>query len=161
MLLIDADLHRPSICKSLGIEARTGLAECLEDDLNLLSVLRRIDPLNWYLMPAGTPRDNPTEALQPEALSKMMKVLSYYFDWIVVDTPPVLPLTDTLSIAKCVDASLLVVRADRTPKEAVSEALSRLGNKHVLGIVLNGAEHLNRIYSQYDGYYGKHKNKSR
>jgi capsular exopolysaccharide synthesis family protein len=159
VLLIDADLHRPTMHEKLGLERRPGLAECLEDGLNLLSALRRIEPLQWYLLQAGSPRGNPAEALQPEALSDMMRVFSYHFDWIVIDTPPVLPLTDTLSVAQCVDTSLLVVKADVTPKEAVQEAIARLGPKHVLGIVLNSTERLNRVYSQYSSYYGKKKSR--
>jgi Mrp family chromosome partitioning ATPase len=77
------------------------------------------------------------------------------FDWVVVDTPPVTPLTDALTMARHVDASLLVVRADCTPRAAVDEALDRLGPKRVLGIVFNGAESLNRLYSKYYGHYGR------
>jgi Mrp family chromosome partitioning ATPase len=81
--------------------------------------------------------------------------LSLHFDWILIDTPPVAPLTDAVSLSRHVDGTLLVVRAGCTPQEAVKEALTLIGPKHVLGIVFNAAESLNRLYSQYYGYYDK------
>jgi Mrp family chromosome partitioning ATPase len=85
-------------------------------------------------------------------MSNIMRRLSEHFDWIVIDTPPVIPLTDAALLSRLVDASLLVVRADRTPKDAVDRALAILGTKHVVGVVLNAAEDLNRQYYGY-GYY--------
>jgi Mrp family chromosome partitioning ATPase len=84
-----------------------------------------------------------------------MERLTPYFEWILVDTPPVLPLTDAISLSKQVDATLLVARADRTPREAIEQALTVIGRKHVLGIVLNGTESLGRRYSQYYQKYGE------
>lgn len=89
--------------------------------------------------------------MQSDSLSTAMQGLSPHFDWILIDTPPVAPLTDALSLSKHVDASLLVVRASQTSQEAVREALTRLGPKNVQGIIFNGAEELERIYSDYYG----------
>ena len=155
VLLIDADLYHPTLAQRLDLEIRPGLAECLEKGSDPLSAVRRLQPLGWYLLPAGEPRGNPTELLQPESFSKLMQRLSPYFDWILIDSPPVAPLTDAVLLSKHVDASLVVVRADRTPQEAVKEALTLLGPKQVLGIIFNAAEGLNRLYSEYYGYYGK------
>ncbi len=155
VLLIDGDMHRPSLVKSLGLQPRAGLAECLEDGLDPMEQIRKVKPLAWYLLQAGTPRDNPTELLQSDALSTVIQRVVPHFDWILIDTPPVLPLTDALSLSRQVDATLLVARAGRTGREAIEESLRLIGRKHVVGIVLNGAEGLNRLYSQYAGYYGK------
>ena len=155
VLLIEADLHQPALAKSLGLRPRPGLAECLEDGVDPLSQLRKVEPLGWYSLQAGSPRGNPTELIQSDALKAVMERLMPYFDWILIDTPPVLPLTDALSLSRQVDATLLVARADRTPREAIEQALTVIGRKHVLGIVLNGAEGLDRLYSQYYGHYGK------
>lgn len=154
-LLIEADLHRPSLVKSLGLQPRPGFAECLEDGLDPMSQIRKVNPFGWYLLQAGTSRDNPTELLQSDALSTVMQRVSSHFDWILIDTPPVLPLTDAISLSRQVDATLLVARAGRTSREAIEESLALIGRKHVVGIVLNGADGLNRLYSQYAGYYGK------
>ena len=155
VLLVEADLHQPSLAKSLGLRPTPGLAECLEDGLDPLSQLRKVEPLGWYLLKAGSPRGNPTDLIQSDGLKTVMERLTPYFDWILIDAPPVLPLTDALSLSRQVDATLLVARADRTPREAIEQALTVIGRKHVLGIVLNGTEGLGRLYSQYYGHYGK------
>ena len=160
VLLIEADLYHPSLTQQLRIKPGPGLAECLEGGLSPLSTVRRIEPLGLYLLSSGEPHSNPTELLQSEALSGVMEELSSYFDWILIDSPPVTPLTDALSLARHVDASLLVVRAGHTPREAIEETLHLLGHERVLGILLNAVEGLNRLYSKYYGYYGTNSSSS-
>jgi capsular exopolysaccharide synthesis family protein len=155
VLLIDGDLHHPTLAASLGIEVQPGLAECFECGVDPLSAIRRLEPLSWYLLQSGTPKGNPTDFLQTDALAEMMVTLSSQFDWILVDTPPVAPLTDALSISRRVDGTLLVVRAGVTPRTAIDEAIELLGQQHLLGIVFNGAEGLDRRYKKYHKYYGR------
>ncbi len=154
VLLIEADLHRPTLTEQLGLERRAGLSDCLEGGLNPILALRRLEPLSWYLLPAGEPHSNPTELLQTEALAGMLQTLSPHFDWILIDSPPVIPLTDALSIARQTNATLLVAREGRTPREAIEKAIVVLGRQRVLGIVLNAAEGLDRMYSGYHDYSG-------
>lgn len=154
VLLIEGDLHRPSLAKTLGIPVRAGLAECIEDGVDPLAALTKLNPLNWYLMQAGQPHGNPTEILQSASTSIVLQTLAPHFDWILIDTPPLAPLTDALSLARLADASLLVLRAGHTPREAAEEALALLGPGHVAGIIFNGAEGLNKLYKKYSGYYG-------
>jgi|SRR5580658_1345588 capsular exopolysaccharide synthesis family protein len=154
VLLIEADLHHPTLSEQLRIERRVGLADCLEGNLNPMSALRRLDPLGWYLLPSGEPRSNPTELLQTDAFAGVLQKVSPHFDWILVDSPPVLPLTDALSLARQVNASLMVAREGRTPREAIEKAISVLGRQRVLGIILNAMEGLDRLYSGYYGYNG-------
>jgi len=78
-----------------------------------------------------------------------MQKLSPCFDWILIDSPPVIPLTDSISLQQHVDASLLVVRAGQTPREAVEQTIALLGKKNIVGIVLNGMEARNHLYYQY------------
>jgi capsular exopolysaccharide synthesis family protein len=156
VLLIDADLHHASLNHQLGIKAPTGLMECLKDGLNPLSVIKRIEPLKWYLLPAGGATANPTELLQTESVSGVLQKLSPHFDWIIIDSPPVIPLTDAVSLTRHTDATLLVARAGSTPETTIESAISLLDSKHVIGIVLNGVDGLDRAYSRYkySGYYG-------
>jgi succinoglycan biosynthesis transport protein ExoP len=154
-LLIDGDLHHSSVAKSLGIPLRSGLAECLQDNVDPMSEIRRLEPFGFHLLQAGEARGNPTELLQSAALSAVMQRLAPHFDWIVADTPPILPLTDALSLSRQVDATLIVARADRTSRDAIEETIKLIGQKYVLGIVLNGAEGLDRQYSRYYGHYKK------
>lgn len=154
VLLIEADLHRPTLSEQLGLEIREGLADCLEGSLNPFSVLRRLEPLSWYLLPAGEARSNPTELLQTEALAGILQKLSPHFDWILIDSPPVIPITDALSLARHTNATLLVAREGRTPGDAIEKAITVLGRQRILGIVLNAVENLDRLYSGYYGYSG-------
>jgi capsular exopolysaccharide synthesis family protein len=153
VLVVEADLHRSSIGENLQLKPWAGLTECLTDDaVSPLSAIRRLEPLGWYLLPAGEPRRNPTELLQTPTFGKIMQQLAPYFDWILVDSPPVLPLTDSLSLQQHADASLLVVRAGQTPREAIDQTVNLLGKKNILGIVLNGIERHNEP-SYQQGYY--------
>jgi capsular exopolysaccharide synthesis family protein len=158
VVLIEADLHHPTLTEYLGIEGRMGLADCLEGRLSPLSVLRRIEPLGWYLLPAGEPRDNPTELLHPDALAGVFQELSNHFDWVLIDAPPVRPLTDALMLARQANATLLVAREGRTPRELLEKAIALLGRQRVLGMVLNGVEGLDRLYTGYYGYSGYSRN---
>lgn len=155
VLLIDADLHQRTLAATLGLPDGPGLADCLEDNVDPVSILRRVDPLGFFLLSSGATDHNPAELLQTESLSRITKKLASLFDWVLIDTPPVVPLTDALLLSRHADASLVVVRADITPRDAVEEALSLLGRQHVLGIVLNGAEGLDRRYARYSQYYGQ------
>lgn len=149
VLLIEGDLRRPILCTRLGIQSEAGLAECLETGSDPITALRRIDPLGWYLLPAGKVQGNPTELLQSDGLASVMQALSPCFDWILIDSPPATPLADVPALKAHADASLLVVRAAITPKESIEAAMARIGPKHVLGMILNGAEHLDQLYSKY------------
>jgi Mrp family chromosome partitioning ATPase len=155
-LLVEADLHQPTLTQRLGLSLKSGFANCLEDAVNPLSVIRRIDPLGWYLLPAGRARTNPTELLQKDIISELFQTTFRTFDWVIVDSPPVAPLADALALRQQTDATLLVARAGRTPVQAVEDALTLLGRQHVLGIVLNGVEGMEKAYSEYySSYTGK------
>jgi len=162
VLLIEGDLYHSCLAPRLNLTARAGLAECLEDASNPMPHIRRLEPLGWCLLSAGEPHRNPTELLQTEAFPGMMRQLSTHFDWILIDSPPVLPLTDALLLKQQTDASFLVVRAGQTPGNAVDEAIALLGPKHVAGVILNCAEKLGKLYSgyYYDSPYYKRERKT-
>lgn len=156
VLLIEGDLHRSSISKELGLTGRPGVADCIENDADPRSLVRRIEPIGFNFLPAGNPGGHPGELLQSGKLQTMMESLSPYYDWILIDSPPVSPFTDTLSWKERADATLLVVRAGSTPTQATDEALTLLGRKHVLAIILNGVEGLDKIYKKhYKAYTGR------
>lgn len=157
VLVVEGDLCHSSLSPYLGIPQRAGLAECIEKGLHPLPLLRRLDPLGWYLLASGRVHGNTTELLDNQALAGIFETLRPYFDWIIIDTPPVAPLTDTLTLKQFADAGLLVVRADQTPTEAVEDAIGRLGAGSLLGIVLNGSTQVNRLYSEYRKTYGVEK----
>lgn len=152
VLLIEGDLHHSEILEQFGLGSSAGFGECLDQHLDPLSAIKRIEPLGWYLLPAGLRRTNATELLQTPAVDEILQKVARYFEWVVIDSPPVLPLTDALSLRQRADACLVVVRADVTSRDAVEETVRLVGKEHILGIVLNGVEGLQRLYSKY-GYY--------
>jgi capsular exopolysaccharide synthesis family protein len=155
VLVLEADFFRPSLGRVLGIPPGPGLAECLRDNSDPMAGLRRIEPLGWYLLPAGTSVSNPTELVQSTRFSSLVAMFETRFEWILVDSPPVAPVADILALRALADACLLVVRAGQTQREMVEEAVRQLGREHVVAIVLNGAEGLDRQHSKYYGkYYG-------
>jgi len=152
VLLVDADFHHSTLAESLRLNRWVGLSECLQDhSLSPFQAIRRIEPLGWHLMPAGDAPRNPTELLQTPAFGELMHKLAPAFDWILIDSPPILPITDALSMLQHVDAGLLIVRAGRTSREAVERAVSMLGQNRIAGVVLNGVDTTDPLYY---GYYG-------
>jgi tyrosine-protein kinase Etk/Wzc len=112
-----------------------------------------VEPLGWHFLSAGERNaGSPTESLQPQELSDLFQKLSVQFDWIIVDSPPILPLSDAVALRQHLDGTLLVARAGATPAKAVNDAIALLGKKHILGLILNGVEKLNQPYSSYDEY---------
>jgi capsular exopolysaccharide synthesis family protein len=155
VLLIEGDLHRATLSAMLGMSGRPGLAECLESGADAGLLVRRIEPLGCYFLPAGKAEGNPSELLHSGDLRKVMEALSGSFDWVIVDSPPVIPLTDALSWKGCTDATLLLARAGRTPASAVEQAVQLLGKKNVLAIILNGVDGLDAMYRKYYRSYSR------
>lgn len=140
ILVVEADLHHPCLVKTLGLEAWAGLTSCLQNDLSPLSAIRRVEPLGWCLLPAGETRRNPTELLQTPAFGNLMQRLAPHFEWILIDSPPVVPLTDSISLQHHADGTLVVIRAEQTPREAIEQAVALLGRKKICAVILNGIE---------------------
>jgi len=157
VLLIEADLHHPTVTRRLGLDHQglLGLSECLEGEVkDPLSVIRSVEPIGIYLLPAGKPKSHPTELLQSDSVAGTMQTLREQFDWVLIDSPPVKPLSDALLLRQRTDATILVIRAGRTLSPAVDDAVALLGKKNILGMVLNGVEGIERAYSRYYGSYG-------
>jgi Mrp family chromosome partitioning ATPase len=153
VLLLEADVHRPSLVKKLGLRPWPGLIECFRRGDDPMLAIRRIDPLGFYLLPAGQPAEDSVNILQSNLTSQLIKGLSSSsFSWILVDSPPTTPVADILALKTQADGTLLVARAGETPREAIEESARNLGRDHIIGIILNGVEGLNRVYSKYYGY---------
>ncbi len=155
VLLVEGDLHRPMVSEHLGLAGRPGVAECLMGAAQPYSLIRHIEPFRFNFLPAGNAKGNPGELLHVQSLRAMIESLTPHFDWILIDSPPVTPLADTLSWKQCADATLLIARAGRTPARAVEEAVDLITKKHILAIVLNGIEDIDDIYKKYYRAYGR------
>ena len=153
VLLLETDVYRPSLVRRLGLKPWAGLTECFESKSDPMLAIRRIDPLGFYLLPAGHPTEDGSSLLQSDFISQLIKGLAATsFSWILIDSPPTTPIAEILALRAQSDATLLVTRAGKTPREAIEESTRNLGRDHILGIILNGVEGLNRLYSQYYGY---------
>ncbi len=153
VLLMEADLYHSPLVTMLGLDPAPGLAECIESGLDLRSAMRKLQPLEWFFLPAGKPQGNPTELLHRDGFVRIMRQLVSSFDWVLIDSPPVLPLVDALMLKHHADGTLLIARAGHTPRKAIEQSLSLLGQDHILGIVLNATEKVNQSYSKYSNYY--------
>lgn len=153
VLLIEGDLHRPSLLENLGLGAMPGIAEVLQESADPFSLIHKIDPLDFYLLPAGHAVEHPAEMFQGERFHGLLQSLRSCFDCIVIDCPPAFPLADVVALKAHADGVLLVARAGATPREAVAEAIGLFKPGQILGMVLNAEEEVNQIYANY--YYRK------
>jgi capsular exopolysaccharide synthesis family protein len=154
VLLIDADLRRPDIAARLGIETAggRGLVDVVADErLGLDDVTQRIEGFNLSVIPAGLTRLPIHEILRSPRLERLLQAARDRYDFIVLDTPPLLPVFDAAMVAKLVDGLLVVVAANRTPRKLLAEALTHLEPAKVLGIVFNRDTH--PLFGYYDPSY--------
>lgn len=152
VLVIDGDLRRPNIAAYLGLRSTAGLGETLAGSAGTLDAIRRIDGSELYVLPVTGESPNPTEQLSSARLGEILTELRGCFDFILVDSPPVMPFTDAQLLANHSDGVIMVVRAEMAPYETVEKALATLPASRMLGVVLNGADH-DRDSGYYDYYY--------
>lgn len=148
VLLIEADLRRPSISETLALAPAPGLGEWLNAGLDQVPV-QRIGAGGFFLLTAGqAPLESP-EAVGGPLMEALLRSARDSFDFVVVDAPPVLPVADTVLLQDLLDGFLLVVRSRLTPREAIIEALGRLRRDKVLGLVLNDHREYRHSYTNY------------
>jgi capsular exopolysaccharide synthesis family protein len=149
ILLLEGDVRRPSLSKVFGLKSYPGLCEWLEGERSLVSSLYRLEPGGIWLLPAGHAPANPLELLESIKLSALMEQLAAWFDWIIIDSPPVLPLADTSVWTRLADGVLLVTRQGTTQKRHLQRGLEALESKKVIGAVLNSSKNSsdNEYYS--------------
>jgi capsular exopolysaccharide synthesis family protein len=141
VLVVEADLRRPSIRDYLGVDdvMGPGLVGLLGNPgLGLDDVVRPCSPFNFDILVAGAPPAAAYELLKSPRLAEMLTAARRRYDYVVVDTPPILPAPDCRVIGRCVDGFLMVVAAHRTPRKMVAEALAAIEDGKLLGIVFNG-----------------------
>ncbi len=139
VLLLDADLRRPSLAQFFGISESPGLSDVLAGGTDLERTLVHLPDQHLTVLPAGGPAAQPAELLGSSAMRRVLEQLRGRFDRILIDMPPVAPLADVHVISPMIDGLLMVVRAGITPKPAIERALSGLDMGKVLGLVLNAA----------------------
>ncbi|MFI5113773.1 MAG: polysaccharide biosynthesis tyrosine autokinase [Terriglobales bacterium] len=159
VLLIDADLRRPSIHKTLGMGPRSGLSNVLTGSATLAQVIAPSPILpNLFILAAGTPPPNPAELLASANMKEVLDELREQYDHIVIDTPPTLSVTDAVVLSPRMDAIILVIRSGQTTKQALRRARDILlqVNAHVTGVLLNAVDLRSPDYYYYYEYQGKY-----
>jgi capsular exopolysaccharide synthesis family protein len=137
VIIIEADLRKPSLQHLFGLPPGPGLSEYLAGAVELKDVMRFLPDHNLTVIHAGASPANPAELLGSTAMRRLLDQLRTRFDRVILDTPPVLPLADVAVLAPLVDGTLLVVRAGVTPKPAIENALRAFDSSRLLGVVLN------------------------
>ena len=140
VLLIDADLRNPSLHKPLGAPLSPGLSDYLRDQASDAEIIQHGQDGKLCFIPAGSTRDSPSELLSNAGFEKLLDRLAPLFDWIIIDSPPCLPVADANVLAAQCDGVLLVVRAESTPWVAVERAGKELRKRNLVGVVLNAVE---------------------
>jgi capsular exopolysaccharide synthesis family protein len=154
VLLLDADLRRPSVAKRIGLvdEADPGLARVLgHPELVVGDAVMPCPPLPLSVLAPDTRESLPLEILHSPAFGALVHAARQAYRYVIVDTPPVVALPDARALSTLVDGFLLVVRAGVTPRSLLAEALEALEPEKVMGLVFNGDER------PFDGYYGRYK----
>jgi Mrp family chromosome partitioning ATPase len=137
------------LAQQFSLGKLAGLGEWLQSGQQAVSNIYHLGGPDFWLMPAGAPPANPLELMQSGRLSVLMGQLSTLFDWIIVDSPPLLPLADTTVWARLTDGALLVAREGKTEKGPLQRGLETLKKSDLLGVVLNGCtapEHTSYYY---------------
>ena len=151
-LLIDADLRGARLHVTLGTPATPGLSEYLLGEADEFGVMQRGPMENLFFIPSGRNVSNPAELVANGRLQLLFNRVEPLFDWIIIDSPPVIPVSDGVLLANCCDGVLMVVRSNATPVDVAKKARQEFREHRLVGVVLNGIEADSSPYSQY--YYG-------
>lgn len=151
-LLLEGDLRRPTLQRQVGLSRVPGLSQYLEGTVDAKLPIYRLDALGIWLMPAGHVPPNPLELMQAGRLSPLIDRLTAWFDWIVIDSPPILPLADTSVWSRLADGILLVTRQGTTDKEQLKRGLEAIEPSKLLGAILNSSSKV--AHSDYYQRYG-------
>ncbi len=154
VLLIDADLRHPMIHENFQLPNDVGLGDLLKRPTGRHLTARQVSPTLW-IQPAGCSDPEPMSALVSDAMKQLLAEAVEQFDWVVIDTPPIVVLPDANLLAAMVDTALVVIRANSTPYPLVKRAMEALGPSKVLGVVLNAARsaNLGDHYESYRSYF--------
>ncbi len=150
-LLLEGDLRRPTLATRFGLGRVAGLSEWFHGEGTAMNIYR-LESLNLWVLPAGNAAENPLELMQSGKLGALMEHLTAWFDWIVIDSPPVLPLADTSVWARLADGILLVTRPGVTEKHQLERGLATLEKSKLLGALVNSST--DAAHSDYYQRYG-------
>ena len=153
VLLIDADLRKPALHEIFRLNTTSGLIDGLESPNEVKLVLRQVSS-TLSVLPAGRPTTDPMAALTSQRMRQLIDEAKEAFDWVIIDTPPLMLLPDAHLLSTLVDGAVLVVRAGSTPHEMVKRSAETIGRSRIVGVVLNQAP--GNANLGYSGIYGQY-----
>jgi capsular exopolysaccharide synthesis family protein len=148
VLLIDADLRRPSLANIAHVTDAAGLSEALRSSTEKKPGLLQVTPM-LMLLPAGRPDPDPIGGLTSPRMRSILDEAAARFDWVILDAPPAGPMADANLLASMVDGAVFVVRSGHTHHQAAQRAIDVLGRERILGVVLNGVEKMSPEHYEY------------
>jgi capsular exopolysaccharide synthesis family protein len=152
-VLIDGDLRRPELASRFGFHRNlAGLSEVLRGERQLSEVVYKLGGSRLWFLPAGMTPENPIEIMQSGRLPQLLEQLETFFDWVLIDTPPVRPLADTPLWMKLADGVLLVTREGVCEKKQLEKAIEVIDGSTMLGVVVNSCSSNEQKY--YYARYG-------
>lgn len=168
VLLVGADLRRPTLHRLFGVDDTVGITNVLVNDLNPAEVAVESNVPGLYILPSGPIPPNPAELIGSQRMQKMIERARETFDYVLIDSPPVLIVTDTLLLSAMVDGVILVIKSGVARVDATREAKGKLENvgAKIVGAVLNKVNMSSDDYYYYSYYYyhqggGESKKKSK
>ncbi len=159
VLLIEADMRRAGISQVFGLQSTIGLSSVLAGKSIAEDVIQPVPGIpNLFLLPAGESPANPAAMLGSSRMRDLLGKMSALFDYVIIDTPPVLSVTDAVLLSKLADSTMLVIRAGMTEKAALRRVCDMLAHvdARIVGLILNAAETTDPDHYYYGGRYGKY-----
>ncbi|MBP1728353.1 MAG: Non-specific protein-tyrosine kinase [Deltaproteobacteria bacterium] len=155
VLLIDADLRRPSIHSYLGLESSLGLSDCLLDGVDLGAAIVKTDIGKLSIIPAGKEVANPLELFNSRKMQDLLEEIKHRYSdrYVIIDTPPLLPFAEARLLGQLVDGIVFVIQEGMAPKESIQEAIETLKGCSILGVVLNNSTTVSNETHHYGSYY--------
>ena len=152
-LIIDSDLRMPSLTDYLGIETDKGLSDVLAGNASVRDSIIKLNPSNLHLLPGGEARQDVAELISGPKFKEILRECREFFDYVIIDAPPLGIFTDAAVLMNHADGGLLVIRAGRTRYSAVDRVMETIPRERMLGVVLNQSEDvLDESHYNY-GYY--------
>ena len=142
VLLLEGDIRRPTLTQTFGIQERAGLCELLRKEVSLSQSIMYLPEARIWAIQAGTLNSNPLDLLQSQKLYPIMTELEEYFDWIIIDSPPLLPIADTSVWSAQAEGIILVTRYGITQKKALLRGVKEVDRKKLVGAVVNCSQNL-------------------
>lgn len=155
VVVVDLDMRKPRIHKIFNADNTTGISNYLAGNSDLAPLIQQTHIDNLFIIPAGPVPPNPSELLTSSRMGHCMELLDEYFEHIVIDTPPMLSVTDSRILSRLTDGVILVIRSAETPKPVLVEAQRslRMVNAPILGVLVNAADLMSADYYYYSKYY--------